>query len=100
MSGYPWAPLHSDTIPNVGTRSFFLENIENNRSANTHLFGIRFDKSFRLGGSHEIRGWIDIFNLFNSNAETNFRITTGSRFNDIIEWLGGRTFKIGARYSF
>jgi hypothetical protein len=100
LSGYPWAPLHTASIPNVGSRAFFLENIENNRSENTHLVGVRFDKSFPIKGTHQIRAWLDIFNLFNSNAETNFYMRTGSTFYNIIEYLGGRTFKVGARYSF
>jgi outer membrane receptor protein involved in Fe transport len=43
---------------------------------------------------------LDIYNLFNSNAETNFTLRTGSNFNNIIAALDPRAFKIGVRYQF
>lgn len=100
QSGYQWAPIHRAALPNVGTVPFFLENIENNRSDSVAIIDLRIDKSFTLGDRYQLTGMFDIYNVFNSNPETNFTLRTGSNFNNIIEWLQGRTFKVGLRFQF
>ena len=100
QSGFPWAPIHRVSIPNVGTQAIFLENMDQNRADNVTILDFRVDKVFNLGGNYKVVGMLDIGNLLNSNPENNFIVTTGSRFGDIIEWLPGRTFKIGARFTF
>jgi outer membrane receptor protein involved in Fe transport len=42
----------------------------------------------------------DVYNLLDVNPATNFIVDTGSRFNDVIEWLPGRTVKLGLRFEF
>ena len=70
------------------------------RADNVTILDFRIDKVFNLGGKYRFTGMLDIGNLLNSNPENNFIVTTGSRFGDIIEWLPGRTFKIGVRFTF
>ena len=43
---------------------------------------------------------VDVYNLFNSNAETNFVLNTGSRFQNLIAALDPRAFKLGLRFQF
>jgi hypothetical protein len=60
----------------------------------------RIDKAFNFGGKYTATVMADVYNLFNSNAETNFILNTGSDYRNIIEWIGGRTLKIGLRFQF
>ncbi len=105
QSGFPWAPIYSARLPNSGTRRVFLEDVSNNRSDNVTLIGLRLDKSINFGSpwggdQHSMSVMLDIYNILNTNAETNFIMRTGSSFNNIIEYIPARTFKIGLRYQF
>jgi hypothetical protein len=100
LSGFPWAPVHTPDLPQVGTVSIFLENIENNRSETVSIIDFRVDKAFNFGGKYTAMVMADVYNLFNTNAETNFILNTGSDYRNIIEWIGGRTLKIGLRFQF
>jgi outer membrane receptor protein involved in Fe transport len=64
------------------------------------LVDFRIDKAFTFGGKYRATVMADIYNLLNTNAETNFILSTGSSYNRIIEWLGGRTLQIGLRFQF
>ena len=86
--------------PSSGDVSVFLEDIENNRSDAVHIIDIRLDKAFTFGGKYKVTGFFDVYNLMNANPETNFILRTGSNFNNIIEWIQGRTLKVGARFQF
>jgi outer membrane receptor protein involved in Fe transport len=100
QSGFPWAPIHRVDLPNVGTVPIFLENIENHYSDTVTIVDFRADKAFIFGGKYTATVMADVYNLLNTNAETNFILRTGSGFNQIIEWVGGRTLKIGLRFQF
>ncbi len=49
---------------------------------------------FNFGGKYTATVMADLYNFLNTNAETNFILNTGSDFNNIIEWIGGRTLKM------
>jgi hypothetical protein len=100
LSGFPWAPVYTADLPQVGTVPVFLENIENNRSETVSIVDFRIDKAFNFGGKYNAMVMADVYNLLNTNAETNFILNTGSDFRNIIEWIGGRTLKIGLRFQF
>jgi hypothetical protein len=100
QSGYPWAPIASVAIPIVGTQRVFLEDINNNRSQTAALVDFRIDKAFTFSSKYTATVMADVYNLFNTNAETNFNMASGSNFNRIIAWLGGRTLQIGLRFQF
>jgi hypothetical protein len=110
QSGWPYArvvslPIYAGTGVNVagarslGTRSVFVEDIQSNRSETVPLWDIRVDKTWSLGDWGSFMLMADVYNLLNSNAVTNFRITTGD-FGSIIAALSPRILKIGARWTF
>jgi hypothetical protein len=99
QSGWPWARLVSARLPNAGTQTFFLENIDNNQSDTTPLTNLRVDRAFTFG-AHRLTVMLDLFNLFNSNAVTNFNLRNGSSFNEIIATLQPRTAELGLRFEF
>jgi hypothetical protein len=100
QSGWPWAPVHSLSIPGSGTQSFFLEDIDNNYSESVTLVDIRLEKGFVFGDRYKVTGLFDVYNLMNSNAETNFFLTTGRTYRNIIAALDPRAMKIGVRFQF
>jgi Carboxypeptidase regulatory-like domain len=99
QSGWQYARLMSVSLPNAGTQVFFLENIENNRSDTAALLDLRVEKALQLG-RYRVTGMVDLFNLMNSNAVTNFNLSNGTRFNQINATLDPRTVMLGARFQF
>jgi len=100
QSGWPWAPILSVSIPGSGTQPVFTDLIENNRSETVTIVDLRFEKIFRFAGRHQLTGMVDIYNLFNSNAEVNFIMDIGARHRVIIGALDPRAVKVGLRYQF
>jgi hypothetical protein len=100
QSGWPWSPIVSLAIPGSGTQQIFLEDIDNNYSERTTLVDVRLEKGFTFGGRYKVSGLLDVYNLFNSNAETNFTLRTGANFRNIIAALNPRAVKIGVRFQF
>ncbi len=99
QSGWQWARLIPIPLPNAGTISVFQEDINNNRSDTVGLLDVRADKSFSLGRTRFLL-MLDVFNLTNSNAVTNFNLTNGTRFNSINATLDPRTVMLGLRFEF
>jgi hypothetical protein len=99
QSGWPYARLVSATLPNAGTQTFFLEDIHNNRSDTVPLVGLRVDKAWRFGERRALV-MLDVFNLLNSNAVTNFTLINGANYNKILGALQPRTIQIGTRLEF
>jgi hypothetical protein len=100
QSGFPWAPIHRLSLPNVGTQPFFLEEVSNNRSEGVHIVDFRIDKSVTFGDRYRAQIMFDVFNLLNTNAISNFNLRTGSTFFNVIDWIPGRTLKLGVRFQF
>ncbi len=63
---------------------------------------LRFTKIFQLGGAR-IRGWFDVFNIFNESAATNLVANYSSPtlpYPAVASVMGGRLFKLGAQFDF
>jgi hypothetical protein len=99
QSGWPYARLVSAVLPNAGTQTFFFENIDNNRSDTVPLVGVRADKSWRFG-EHRVMIMLDVSNVLNSNAVSNFTLINGANYNRILAALQPRTYVIGTRLEF
>jgi outer membrane receptor protein involved in Fe transport len=100
QGGFPWAPVHRLPVPNVGTKAILLTDLNENRSEDVIVADLRVDKSWTFGGHYRITAMADVYNLLNANPPTNFIVSTGSRFEDVIEWLPGTTLKLGLRLRF
>ena len=100
VSGFPWAPLLSVGVPNVGTQTIFLDNLNNRRSDNVAILDFRVDKDVPLGDTASIQFIFDLYNALNGAAETNFTMRAGSNFRNTIEWIQGRTIGLSARLTF
>ena len=100
VSGFPWAPLLSIGVPNVGTQTIFLDDLNNRRSDTVAILDFRVDREFPLGDTANIQLILDLFNALNNATETNFIMRAGDRFRDTIEWIQGRTIGFSARLTF
>ena len=99
QSGYAYSRIIAATLPNAGAMRFFSENINNNRSDTVPILDLRIDKAFRVG-RYRFTGMFDAFNLTNSDAVTNFNLTNGASYNQIIAALDPRTLQFGLRFDF
>jgi carboxypeptidase family protein len=100
QSGYPYSPIANVTLPNARTVNVFVDNIDNRHADNAAIFDLRFDKSVAVGSGVKIAGMLDIYNVMNSNAVTNFFLVSGSTYNRIIAALNPRTMQFGLRLTF
>jgi len=99
QSGWAYARLVQVSLPNAGTQTFFQENIDTNRSDTVPLVGVRADKSWGFS-NHRMMVMLDVFNVLNSNAVSNFTLINGPNYNKILGALQPRTVQIGARFEF
>ncbi len=100
QSGWNYARRITVSLPNAGTQFFWMEDFDNNRSDTVPLLNLRVDKSFSLGGSRRVTGIVDLFNITNSAAITNFNIRNGSSYGTVIQPLDPRTLELGLRFEF
>lgn len=100
VSGFPWSPLLTIDVGNVGNQTIFLENLDNRRSETVMILDFRVDKAFALGGRAELQFMVDIFNALNNTSETNFSMEVGDDYREPIEWIQGRTIGLSARLTF
>lgn len=100
VSGFPWSPLLTVGVGNVGNQTIFLDNLDNRRSDTVTILDFRLDKAVALGDSAEIQLMVDFFNALNNTSETNFVMRAGSTFRKPIEWIQGRTIGLSARLTF
>ena len=109
QSGWPYAtviPLSGSAsatnpgrLPNAGNVAFFENDLSNARSDNVKMFNFRVDKSVTFG-NYKITGMFDLYNLFNTNAVTNFTLVNGKNYNLINATVDPRTAQIGLRLTF
>ena len=101
QSGFNWARSISVQFPNAGAETVFAEPLDANRAPNVHILDFRAEKSFALGGRRgRITALLDVFNALNSEAVTNFRNTSGTRYKELIALLDPRAIRLGLRYQF
>jgi len=100
QSGRNWGRSISARLPNAGTQTVRVEPIDAHRAPNVGIFDIRLDRTFTLPRAGRLTGMLDVFNVTNSSTVANFRITSGSRYQEIIALLDPRIVRIGVRWDF
>ena len=100
QSGWPYALIQRVDIPGTGTNQpIFLTDLAANRSANLTLADLRLDKAFAVGAGSRLTLMLDLYNLFNANAVTNFSLRTADD-ERVIAALDPIAMKLGVRYQF
>ena len=102
QSGWPYALIQRVDIPGTGTNQpIFLTDLAENRSQNVAIADIRLDKAFAIGAESKNRLtlMLDLYNVFNSNAVTNFSLRVGDN-ERVIAALDPIAMKLGVRFQF
>jgi Carboxypeptidase regulatory-like domain len=95
QSGTPFSRTFVRTL-NYGNATIKAEPIAANRTPNITLVDVRTEKTLRAGRAR-VMGFLDVYNIFNTNAAQTLTTSSGS------EWLrptvitGPRILRIGAR---
>jgi len=100
QSGFNYARFTSVTLPNAGAEEVQMEPISANRAPNVHILDFRAEKAFSVSRYGKLTAMVDVFNALNSDVPTNFRITTGPRYLELISLLDPRIVRFGIRYDF
>lgn len=99
QSGRNWGRTINVALTNAGSEAVRVEEVGAQRAPNVGIFDIRLDKTLSLGRYGRLTGMVDVFNATNSDAVTNFRITT-VRYKEIIALLDPRVIRLGIRLDF
>jgi hypothetical protein len=76
------------------------EPVGTQRQDDIAIFDVRAEKVFSLPRSLKVSGFLDLFNLFNSNAEQNTSYNSGSSYLRPLNIIPPRIARIGARITF
>lgn len=99
QSGWNYARVITVSLPNAGTQRFWYEDLDANRSESVPLVSARVDRTWSVWRTR-VTGMVDVFNIINSNAVTNFNLSNGSTYNQINGALDPRTAQVGLRLEF
>jgi hypothetical protein len=78
--------------------TILVEPIGTFRTDNINLFDIRAEKVFTVGVNTRLHGFVDLFNLTNSNAVETLSYSTGSGFQGPTNIVAPRAVRLGARF--
>lgn len=82
---------------NYGTQFVLAEPIGTRRQDNITLLDLRVEKVIRFGGT-SVSGFLDVFNMFNNNAEQNITWSSGSSFLRPSNIVPPRIARFGAKF--
>jgi hypothetical protein len=85
------------TSLNIGTVRILAEPIGTRRMDNITIVDVRLEKGFRVSRDRRVAGFLDLFNLFNTNAEQNLNWSSGSSFLRPLSIVSPRIARIGAK---
>jgi hypothetical protein len=99
QAGWPYSRTINVSLPNSGSNTFFLTDLSNNRADTISYLNLRLDKGITIN-RFKITAMLDLFNVMNTNAVTNFNIANGARFNQINATVDPRTAQVSFRLEF
>jgi hypothetical protein len=81
----------------VGTVRILAEPIGTRRMDDITIVDVRLEKGFRVSGDRRVAAFLDLFNLFNTNAEQNLNWSSGPSFLRPLSIVSPRIARIGAK---
>ncbi len=102
ISGWNYAPIHRNTVYDGRVTVYsWLGMMSENRSDDVVMVDFRADKTFALGDAMNLQVIVDVFNAMNSNTIVNFQLLDSVvPYQNIVEYLKGRTIGLSARLTF
>ena len=83
---------------NYGTQRVLAEPLGTLRQDNITLLDLRVEKVFQLPRGTRLSGFLDVFNMFNGNAEQNVTFASGSNFLRPSNIVPPRIARFGAKF--
>ena len=99
-NGYNWARRITVNLPQAGRENMLAEPVTNNRGLTTSILDVRFDKAFKMGGSRDLTGIVDVFNVLNASTVTNFTTISGAAYKQVLGLLPPRAIRVGMEFRF
>lgn len=96
QSGQPWGRTFQFAF-NYGQQRVLAEPIDTHRQDNVTLLDLRAEKVFKLPAGPTVSGFVDIFNMFNTNPEQNINWGSGTTFLRPSNIVPPRLLRIGAK---
>jgi hypothetical protein len=98
QSGQPYGRTFQFTGFNYGTQSVLAEPLGTRRQDNVTLLDVRVEKVFRMPRGARLAGFLDVFNMTNSNPEQNITWSSGTSFLRPSNIVPPRLARFGAKF--
>lgn len=100
QAGQPFGRTFSVSLPVYGNVRVLAEPIDSQRQDHITVFDLRFEKVFILEQlrSSRVSGFIDVYNMFNSNAEQNMSWVSGASYLRPLNIVPPRIVRFGAKF--
>jgi hypothetical protein len=82
---------------NSGATSILAEPFDAERSRSETIVDGRFEKGFHFAGNIRVAGFVDVYNIFNSNVENSITTTSGGAYLRPLSIIAPRVLKIGGK---
>jgi Carboxypeptidase regulatory-like domain len=100
QAGQPFGRTFSVSLPIYGSVRVLTEEIGTQRQNNINVFDLRLEKVFVLHQMRDSRAslFLDMYNMFNSNAEQNLSWSSGSSYLRPLNIIPPRIARFGAKF--
>lgn len=98
QSGQSFGRTFSVSLPVYGSVRVLAEPIDSRRMDNITVVDLRLEKVFRVMSQRSVSGFIDLYNMFNSNAEQNIVWGSGGTFLRPLNIIPPRIVRFGAKF--
>lgn len=100
QAGRPYAPNFIARLNYQSNVSINASPRGEQRNDNVAVFDIRLAKAFTFGQGMKIRGFLDVYNIANTNAVQDMTVSYGANFLRPSLISGPRIARVGLRYEF
>ncbi len=97
QQGQPFGRTFQVTM-NYGAQRVLAEPFGSQQQDNIYLFDVRVEKSFKLGGSRSLAGFIDGYNLTNTNPAQNINWGSGATYLQPTTIVPPRLWRFGVKF--
>jgi hypothetical protein len=103
QSGHPYGRTLRVTPPagiffHTGTPTVLVEPLNTRRMDNIYLLDLRVERRFQFARTMAVRGFLDLFNLFNTHAAEIISFETGPAFERPLQVVAPFTARVGFRF--
>jgi hypothetical protein len=97
QQGQPFGRTFQATM-NYGAQRLLAEPFGSRQQDNIYLFDVRVEKIFKLGGARSLSGFVDGYNLTNTNPAQNINWGSGSTFLQPTTIVPPRVWRFGVKF--